>query len=78
MRRAFYIILLLAIAVTGLAGMVIGLDHLINGGEFGAWFFYLGLYWSSLATVTLAEDVAEWLARPKAAPLPSATILLPN
>ena len=39
--------------------MMLGLDRLIYGGEFGAWFFYLGLYWSSLATVTLAEDVAE-------------------
>ena len=62
MRRAFYIILLLAIAATGLAGMSLGLDHLIYGGEFGAWFFYLGLYWGSLSTVTLAEDVAEWLS----------------
>ena len=61
MRRAIYITLLLAIAVTGLTAMSLGLDRLVYGGRGAFWLFWLGLYWSSLAVVSLAEDVAEVL-----------------
>jgi hypothetical protein len=63
MRRVAYILTLVTCWVGGMAAIVLWLDGLVFGPSAPALFVITGAWWAAIATVSLAEEVAEALGR---------------
>jgi hypothetical protein len=65
MRRAAYILTLIGIWAASLAAIALGLDGILGHPPFLPIALISGAYFGAVSTVSLAEEIAEWRARPR-------------
>lgn len=62
MRRAAYILILVVIWAASMASLALGLDG-IEHPPFVPHALLAGAYFGAISTISLAEEVAEWMLR---------------
>jgi hypothetical protein len=60
MRHAAYISILIGLWLFGMAGLMLGMDSVLNP-PFIPHALFGGAYWAALCSVALAEEAAEWI-----------------
>jgi hypothetical protein len=76
MRQAAYLTFLSLLAIAGTAELALGLDGLLGHPPFVPIALVGGAWLAAFATVSLAEEVADWIGRKKP-PVQKTTLIMP-